>query len=402
MNDIEAAPASRRWRRPLRPRDTDQEHRASTPLELFFDLCFVVAVAQASASLHRSLAADHIATALVGYPTVFFAIWWAWMNFTWFSSAYDNDDVFYRLTTLVQIAGALILAAGVPRAFDDDAFGVITLGYVVMRAAQVTHWLRAAHDDPSHRRTDVRYAVGISVLMVGWVLRLALPEGWGWAAFFVLVVAELAVPVWAERPGPTTWHPGHIVERYGLFTLIVLGESVLSATVALQTAFDAGEELAALATVAAGALLVVFSMWWVYFDQPDEDILGRARERFGVESWRESFVWGYGQYVVLGSAGAVGAGIAVNAEHAIHEADLSARGAALAVAVPVALYLLSVWALHATTPDRRAVHLAKPIAALAVLGLGLVGAPVLAMGLVMAGLVAVVVITPPPPDGAEE
>src|SRR5580765_3221676 len=116
MNDIEAAPASRRWLRPLRPRDTDEEHRASTPLELFFDLCFVVAVAQASSALHHALGADDISTALVGYPTVFFAIWWAWMNFTWFSSAYDNDDVVYRLTTLVQIAGALILAAGVPRA----------------------------------------------------------------------------------------------------------------------------------------------------------------------------------------------------------------------------------------------------------------------------------------------
>ena len=105
--------------RPLLARSTDEEHRVSTPLELFFDLCFVVAVAQASNSLHHALAEDDLHQALVGYPIVFFAIWWAWMNFTWFASAYDNDDVLYRLGVFVQIVGVLILAAGVPRAFSS-------------------------------------------------------------------------------------------------------------------------------------------------------------------------------------------------------------------------------------------------------------------------------------------
>ncbi|HEX8803081.1 MAG TPA: low temperature requirement protein A, partial [Acidimicrobiales bacterium] len=111
--------------RPLGPRSPDEEHRAATPLELFFDLCFVVAVAQAADGLHHALAEADMVSALVGYPSVFFAVWWAWMNFTWFASAYDNDDVPYRLTVLVQIAGVLILAAGVPRAFADEDFGVV-------------------------------------------------------------------------------------------------------------------------------------------------------------------------------------------------------------------------------------------------------------------------------------
>src|SRR5688572_5008916 len=102
----------------MRPRSTTEAHRAATPLELFFDLCFVVAVAQASSRLHHALAENHVSQGVVGFGTVFFAIWWAWMNFSWFASAYDTDDVPYRLVTLVQIAGALILAAGVPRAFD--------------------------------------------------------------------------------------------------------------------------------------------------------------------------------------------------------------------------------------------------------------------------------------------
>ena len=98
------------------PRERGEEHRASTPLELFFDLCFVVAVAQAGVQLAHALAEGHIWSALPHYLFTFFGIWWAWMNFTWFASAYDTDDVPYRVATLVQITGALVFAAGVPRA----------------------------------------------------------------------------------------------------------------------------------------------------------------------------------------------------------------------------------------------------------------------------------------------
>ena len=96
----------------MRARSTTEQHRASTPLELFFDLCFVVAISQAASSLHHALAEAHYADALRGYGGVFFAIWWAWMNFTWFASAYDTDDVAFRVFVFVTMTGALILAAG--------------------------------------------------------------------------------------------------------------------------------------------------------------------------------------------------------------------------------------------------------------------------------------------------
>ena len=380
--------ATRPWRRPLQARHTDEEHRASTPLELLFDLCFVVAVAQASNSLHHALTDGELSKALTSYPAVFFAIWWAWMNFTWFASAYDNDDALYRLVVLIEIAGALILAAGVPRAFADDEWGVVTLGYAVMRLALVTQWLRAAREDPEHRATDIRYAVGVGVLMVAWGLRLLLPRAWADVAFVVLIVAELLVPVWAERVGATTWNARHIVERYGLFTLIVLGESVLSATLAIQSAIDAGQALGDLVGIAVGGLLIVFSMWWLYFAQPAEDLLARARDQFGITSWHESFVWGYGHYVVFSSAAAVGAGIAVAVDQAGHNSHISARGATLAVAIPVALFLLSVWALHLGTPTRGPIRRAMPAVAAVLVGLAAVGAPVVVLGLVLAGLLA--------------
>src|SRR5471030_3410623 len=99
----------RAWRlvAPMRARSPLEPHRTSTPLELFFDLVFVVAISQAAGELHHAIAAGRTLEGLAGYLLVFFAIWWAWMNFTWFASAYDCDDVPYRLAVFVQMAGAL-------------------------------------------------------------------------------------------------------------------------------------------------------------------------------------------------------------------------------------------------------------------------------------------------------
>lgn len=173
----------------LVPRSPTEAHRAATPLELFLDLCFVVAVAQAAASLHHAIAEDHVRTALIGYPMLFFAIWWAWMGYTWFASAYDNDGVGIRLAVFVQIVGVRVIAAGIPRAFDEHDFGVIVLGYVIMRLALVSLWLWAAASDPIRRRTALRYAIGIVVVQLGWVGFIFVPMSAQLPVFLVLVVA---------------------------------------------------------------------------------------------------------------------------------------------------------------------------------------------------------------------
>ena len=165
-------------------RSPHEHHRAATPLELFFDLVFVVAIAQAASGLHHAIGDAHALQGLVGYLMVFFAIWWAWMNFTWFASAYDCDDVPYRLAVFVQISGALILAAGVPAMFEARVpnLAVVT-GYVVMRLAMVVQWLRAAASDPDRRTTARRYAAGISLLQLAWVGMLWIPHLWGPASW---------------------------------------------------------------------------------------------------------------------------------------------------------------------------------------------------------------------------
>jgi low temperature requirement protein LtrA len=246
-------------------RSRAEVHRTATPLELFFDLCFVVAVAQAGAELVHAVAEDHTATGVLNYAMVFFAIWWAWMNFTWFASAYDTDDVPYRLVTFVQITGVLILAAGISRAFLEHDFVVVWLGYFVMRVGLIIQWLRAARSAQGPERTTaLRYAAGITVCQAGWLGLLLLPEDVRPWVFLVMAITEMAVPPFAERPMTTSWHAHHIAERYGLFTIIVLGETILAATVAVRSALDETDELADLAPIAGGGLLIVFAAWWIY------------------------------------------------------------------------------------------------------------------------------------------
>ncbi|MEV5280031.1 low temperature requirement protein A [Streptomyces sp. NPDC051994] len=342
-------------------RSRHEAHRASTPLELFFDLCFVVAVAQAGARLVHALAEGHVGAGLAGYAAVFFAIWWAWMNFTWFASAYDTDDALYRVVTLVQITGVLILAAGVPRAFDDNDFTISVIGYVVMRLAMTSQWLRAAAScrDRAERQVCLRYAAGIVVCQLGWVGMLFVPESARSWVFPLLVLAELSVPVIAELRRSTSWHPHHIAERYGLFTLIVLGETVSAATIAVQEALDEHDELGDLLPLAAGGLLIVFAAWWIYFAVPIHDHLA---------SNRQGFVWGYGHYVVLSSAAAIGAGIEVAVEQTVGKAHISTAAAASAVTVPASLFMLTVWLLHSRHfKQGLAQQLTLPVAALVIL-----------------------------------
>jgi len=386
-----AGPRLRPWHIRMTGRDPGEPHRVATPLELLFDLCFVVAVAQAAAGLHHELADGLIAHGVITYLAVFFAIWWPWMNFTWFASAYDTDDVQYRLLTFVQIAGVLVVAAGVPAVYESADFTVMVIGYVIMRIALVAQWLRAAREDPVGRPVALRFAIAIALIQIGWVLRLAI--GWsevGFLSFLVLGLLELAVPAWAERSGrETPWHGGHVVERYGLFTIIVLGECVLSATTATQAAFEAGGNIGPLLMVAIGGLLLVFALWWSYFKhEPD---VGHHR------TLRSMITWGYGHYFVFAAVAALGAGLAVATDTTLDAADLVPAVAAATVAIPVVVFLVAVAFLHARGMPRILTQIAVISAlvlgtAVAATWIGVPGA-VLVMALFACGLVALNVAT---------
>ena len=378
-------------RRPVVARDSAEHQRVSTPLELLFDLVFVVAIASNAAELHHGLSEAHYGT-IVGYSMTWFAIWWAWMNYSWYASAYDNDDVVFRLLTFVIMVGALFLAAGVPDIFADGQSTTVVIGYAIMRFAMVGLWLRAAAGHPERRQTALWYAGGITVVQVLWIARLWVPESWWVPSFFLLVAMELCVPLLAEvRHGYTPFHPHHIAERYGLLTIIVLGEVILSSVLAIQGVMAGeGEGLTwAMAPLIAGGLLIVFSLWWAYFARENAEILDNPRA---------VWVFGYGHLPVFASVAAVGAALAAAVDVVEGEADAGTRPVALVLAVAVSVVWLTISGLHAMS-DRETVATMLPAVAVTVVCLAVallvpsMGTAVLLIGVTLATSVAVRVVS---------
>lgn len=366
-------------------RPIDEPHRSSSQLELLFDLIFVVAVAAATAEFAHSIADGHGLAGLGGFLQVFFAIWWAWMNFTWFASSYDTDDVAYRLLTMVQMTGVLVLAAGVPAAASGD-YRAVTIGYIIMRIGLVAQWLRAGIEDPAGRRTALRYAAGISVLQVGWLVRLllaetgAVPPAMLPVLFIVLVVMELAVPRWAERVQTTNWHPHHIAERYGLFTIILLGESVLAAITGVRGALEEAEISGSFITIAISGLVLLFALWWLYFLEPAGDGLSDRRER--------SYLWGYGHYGIFAALVSLGASLEVAVEHTGHDLAASSLAISYAVAISVGVFLVLLWLVHAPIVGKPVIHPAAVLVCATVVLLLPLAAPRFGVAVVVAGIAA--------------
>ena len=224
------------------------------------------------------------------------------------------------------------------------------------------------------------------------MLRLALHDGAGMVGFVVLVALEMAVPLWAESRGRTSWHPGHIAERYGLFTLIVLGESVLASTVAVQVALDGTTAFSEVAPVVVGGILTVFFMWWMYFDMPAEQAVTRIRSAFvdrpsGAFPGVTATTWSSPAPPPSGPAWPW------PSTRPPHHSKLSDTQAGFAITVPVAIYVTAVWALHfrhkVPGPMR---NFAAPVAAVLILASSFTPEPVLATGLLVATLVAAAVI----------
>jgi low temperature requirement protein LtrA len=328
-------PAAARLR-PMQARDVHQPHRVATSLELLFDLVTVIAVASAAAGLHHAIAGGHATDGVVRFAMAFFGIWWAWMNYTWFASAYDNDDVLFRLLTLAIMGGALAIASGIELFFKSLDLTMVVTGYLIMRVGMVVLWLRAALGDPARRTTALTYALGIALVQVYWAgllwvdssssVRLTLLFALG-AAF------EIAVPALAERNGRTPWHRHHIIERYGLLNIIVLGETLLAGSLALRAVTGEHFQIA-LVRVALSSLVIVFSMWWLYFSK---------EEHLQSQDLGRSLTWGYGHVLIFAAGAAVGAGFAVVVDIVSGHAQVLLKVGNYAVAVPVALYLLGLW-----------------------------------------------------------
>ncbi len=344
-----APPASgmhKRLRR-MTGRDPEERHRSASPLELLFDLTFVVAFGVAANEAAHFAAEGHWAVAIWGFLFAMMAIIWAWINYSWFASAFDTDDWLFRVLTMVQMVGVLVVALGIPtmfRSIDEGtvfANDVIVAGYVVMRLAMVAQWIRAAVQDPQRRKTAIRYATIVTASQVGWVSALLVRDiSLALVIFFILaaIVLDFIGPVIAERTSPTPWHPHHIAERYGLFAIITLGEGVIGTVAAVSAVVDhQGWSKEAVLIIVAGTGLT-FGMWWCYFMIPSGKVISLHRER----SWG----WGYSHGFLYTSIAATGAGLHVAAYQLEGVATIGPVATVLTVAIPVLVFGLSLFAIY--------------------------------------------------------
>jgi len=334
-------------RRRFTGRDPDEEHRSATPLELLFDLTIVVAFSTAADELAHLIADGHTWAGIAGFAFASFAVIWAWVNYSWFASAYDTDDWLFRVATMVQMVGVIVLSLGLPQMFESidhgDTLdnGVMVSGYVIMRVSALFLWSQVYRHDLAHRVAARTYMITIGVAQLGWIVLVFvdLPVATTFALMVPLFVLEFAGPYIAERKAQTPWNVGHIVERYGLLVIITLGEVIIGTVAALNALVqgEAGWTVDAALLAVAGVGLA-FGCWWVYFSLPGERTVNR-RQRI--------FLFAHGHFLIFAPLAALGAGLHVAAYALEGEAEVSDTGVVLSVAIPVALFILAIFVLYA-------------------------------------------------------
>ncbi|WP_347268286.1 low temperature requirement protein A [Paracoccus sp. (in: a-proteobacteria)] len=345
-------------------RDPHEGHRGASPLELIFDLATVIAIAAAAHGLAGAVESGRILPGVIGFLCSFFMIWWAWMNYSWFASAYDDSSSGFRMMTMVVMFGALMLAAGIGAVFAGERIWLALLGFVIMRAGMVAFWLGAARGDPGRRATAHAYAAGIGAMQIWWiaVVVLVAPQSPAYLPLFLLGVAgELAVPVRAERRGATPWHRQHMIERYGGLNVIVLAEVFLAISAMIRLPAGAALPDAGLIWLALLSAVIAFALWGIYFAE-GAHLTG--------EGLHHALLWGYGHLALFAAGAATGAGLTVMRAVASHAAHVPARSGIVAVTLPVAVYLAVLWLIRDRLCLAGAARWLLPAAAALVLVIG--------------------------------
>jgi low temperature requirement protein LtrA len=323
----------------VRPPDLNQEsNRSATRLELFFDLAFVLFVARCA----DVLAKDETWHGAGIFAAVLAVGWWAWASATLDANRFDTDDAVFRVLTLIAMAGVVAMAAAVDKVTSSTGVW-FALGYIVIRLVLVAGYARAWRHVPQARPTARLYLMGHAAGAAIWLVSLAVPTPgryWLWA---VGILVDLIGPTGAARlKEAVPLHLEHLPERFALFVILVLGESVAATVTGLH---DGGWK--APVVVSAGfAFVVAAALWWVYFDLSG----GAAKRRLIAEGGDNTRQGVHDFYVYEHLPVAVSlAAVAVGLEHAVlHGADdhLSA-GTRWVLGIGAAGYLLSVALLQA-------------------------------------------------------
>lgn len=324
---------------PVHPRSPDEGHRAATQLELFFDLVIVIAIASLTEAFHHAVSEAHGLAMFANFAFIFISIWWVWMNYVWYASAFDNDDAVHRLLTILIMFGATIFAAGAAYIFETLDFRYGLAGWVIMRLGMVALWLRVALSCPQYRSMALRYVGGYLIAQTLWVLlyfSFGGEDGMMLTLAPLVFLVELAVPYVADPQGKLPWHRHHIIERYGLLNIIVLGEILLSVALTLghfyEGAFDAQLLLSAI-----GGTVIVFVLWWLYFIET---------EHLTTRDLKRALFWGYGHFFIFLAGALLAVGLGAQMDYLTHHSKVAAAVPAAYVNGAVAPYLVSLWAIR--------------------------------------------------------
>jgi low temperature requirement protein LtrA len=364
-----------RWLQPPRLRTlADEGERHASWLELFFDLVFVVAVTE----LSHYLVVDHSAGGFLRFAGLFIPVFVAWQGYMAYATRFDTDDLAFRLAYF----GAMLAVATMAVLIGDVAHGEHTaafaLAYVILRSIMLALYVRAWRAVPQARPLIRFYGVGYGVGVALWLGSLAFDTPWRYVVWAVAQVLELSLPPLSTRLHrriPTD--PRHLPERWALFTLIVLGESVVA--VAIATAGTSWHVSSAAAAVLGFA--AVAAVWWLYFDHQANVVLRG--------STMSVVVYSYAHIPLLIGLAAMSAGVRLLIERAGE--DRLGVGASVALLGGVVLYLVSLIGTRIVTvrgAHRLGVTL-KLVASALLLGL-LAAESVLPPLAVAAGLPAVV------------
>jgi low temperature requirement protein LtrA len=232
-----------------------RQEETVTPLELFFDLVFVLAITQCTALMSSDPTWPGLAKGLV----ILGVLWWCWVGYAWLTSVVDPEEGAVRLVIFAAMAGLLVAGLCVPHAFDDTAL-IFALAYAFVRVAHIALYLIASRDDERFRRSvkglAASTAIGVGLLVVA-AFTDGLAQGALWATALSL---DMGGPYFFGADG---WKlaPHHFSERHGLIVIIALGESIVAVGVGADTKIDLGIVAAAVVGTAVAAAL-----WWLYFD----------------------------------------------------------------------------------------------------------------------------------------
>ncbi|MBW4541136.1 MAG: low temperature requirement protein A [Myxacorys chilensis ATA2-1-KO14] len=363
------------WEPPrLRVGQDLEEERRATWLELFFDLIFVVAIAE----LGHTLSEDVSVNGFIGFVVLFAPVWWCWVGATFYATRFDTDDLGQRLLTFTQMAIVASLAVNVHYGLSKTAIA-FALSYAAFRSVLIIQYLNAGHHIPIARPLSRWYAAGFGLGMLCWLLSIAVPAPWRFLLWLLGLVIDFMTPLTAGRliqQVPPSL--SHIPERMGLFVIIVLGESVLSVVQGISGQVWTAPTVA----ISLLGLSTAFSAWWLYFDSVD----GSPLRAMGAGRPLQGLVWLYGHLPFVVGLGATGIGVGHAIKYAttaIPENDrwLLAVGAVLSLGALALIHYLTC------ASGMRKIRLAKYRlgSALAVLGVAIVGqnlSPVVFVGLI--------------------